>query len=146
MKYYMLAIEDDGYLNDVRKMGNDECIVDKNRFMELRATETRYKESLQTLITHTLVEDSRLMELHHIEDEYKNLLKEMKLDEFKPHYKTDPIKYAVHILKSYLREYLNKNSTKCTGIVEKRMLVVSFCHRIEEGLIDYLDELEEFNS
>ena len=34
---------------------------------------------------------------------------------------------------------------KCINL-EKRMLVVSFCHRIEEGLIDYLDELEEFNS
>lgn len=146
MKYYMLAIGENGYLSDIREMRKDECIIDKGRFWELKETEKKYKDALNALTTHTLVEDNRLAELHSIEEEYKEVIRQMKVDEFKPHYELNVIAYAVHMLKGYLREYLKKHTTKCTGIVEKRMLVVSFCHRIEEGLIDYLDELEEFNS
>ena len=146
MKFYMLAINDNGDFADIRIMNNDECIMPTSRVKELKAIETRYKESLNSLTTHTLVHDDRLSELHKTEVAYKELIGQIGLDTFKPHYKSDPIKYAVHILKEYLRAYLDKHTTKCTGIVEKRMLVVSFCHRIEEGLIDYLDELEEFNS
>lgn len=146
MKFYMPGIRDDGEFADIRKMDNDECIMPTSRVRELKAIERRYKEALNSLITHTLVHDDRLSELHKTEVAYKELIRQIGLDDFKPHYKADPIKYAVHILKGYLRAYLEKNTTKSTGIVEKRMLVVSFCHRIEEGLIDYLDELEEFNS
>lgn len=118
MKFYMIAIRDDGEFMDIRKMDNGECIMPTERVKQLKA----------------------------IECEYEELKSQIKVDEFKPHYQPDPIKYAVHILKGYLRAYLEKNTTKSTGIVEKRMLVVAFCHRIEEGLIDYLDKLEEFNS
>ena len=146
MKYYMLAIKDNGDFCDIRVMNDDEYVIKKGRYEELIQAENRYKESLDALKTHTLVEDNRLLELHNIEKEYKEIIRQIKVDDFKPHYTKDIIAYAVHMLKGYLREYLKANTTKSTGLVEKRMLVVSFCHRIEEGLIDYLDDLEEFNS
>ena len=114
---YIISTDDRG-IADVKLMEKDDALINKNRYIEL--------------IT--------------IEREYNDLKRAIGVDEFKLHYQADPIKYAVHILKGYLRAYLKKNTTDSTGIVEKRMLVVSFCHRIEEGLIDYLDELEEFNS
>ena len=146
MKHYMLVIKDNGDFCDIRMMNDDEYVIKKGRYVELTRFETRYKEHLHELATHTMVEDYRLTELLDIEDKYKELSRQIGLDKFKPHYQADPIKYAIHILKEYLRAYLNKHTTKSTGIIEKRMLVVSFCHRIEEGLIDYLDDLEEFNS
>ena len=118
MKYYMLAIKDNGDFADIRIMNNDECVMPTARVIELKEKEK----------------------------EYDKLQRMSIIKGFKGHYSVDPIRYAVHILKDYLNAYLQKNTTKHTGIVEKRMLVVSFCHRIEEGLIDYLDELEEFNS
>ena len=146
MKYYMLAIKDNGDFCDIRVMNDDEYVIKKGRYEELIRTENRYKESLDALKTHTLVEDNHLAELKATAEEYKEVVKQIKVDSYKPHYKKNPIAYAVFILQDYLRAYLEKNTTKSTGIVEKRMLVVSFCHRIEEGLIDYLDRLEEFNS
>ena len=118
MKRYILTMRDNGEFADIQKMGEGDIIIGRSYFEELITKENNY-----------------------------NKLQRMSIIKgFKGHYSVDPIRYAVHILKDYLNAYLQKNTTEHTGIVEKRMLVVSFCHRIEEGLIDYLDELEEFNS
>lgn len=146
MKYYMLAITDDGEFSDIRKMKNDECIMPTYRVRELRDIERRYKEHINSLKDHTMIDDERYLELLKTEHEFKDIKRSIGIDEFKGHYSADPIKYAVHILKAYLNAYLTKNNAKLMGLTEKKMLTVAFCHRIEEGLIDYLEELEEFNS
>ena len=59
----------------------------------------------------------------------------------------DPIDCGVHMLKPCIQKYFkDHNYTESTSKVEKQMAIIALCHRIEEGLIDYLDELEEFNS
>ena len=144
MKRYIITIDNRG-ISDIRVM-DDKYVVEQERYRELIEIEDRYKKHLNSLKDHSMINDDRLAYLIETEKEYVKLTRELGIDKFKPHYQSDPIKYAVHILKGYLRAYLKKHTTESTGIVEKRMLVVSFCHRIEEGLIDYLDELEEFNS
>ena len=59
----------------------------------------------------------------------------------------DPVDCGVHMLKPCIHKYFkDHNYNESTSKVEKQMAIVALCHRIEEGLIDYLDELEEFNS
>lgn len=59
----------------------------------------------------------------------------------------DPIDCGVHMLKPCIQKYFkDHNFTESTSKVEKQMAIIALCHRIEEGLIDYLDEIEEFNS
>lgn len=59
----------------------------------------------------------------------------------------DPVDCGVHMLKPCLDKYFkDHNFSESTSKTEKHMAAIALCHRIEEGLIDYLDELEEFNS
>lgn len=59
----------------------------------------------------------------------------------------DPIDCAVHALKPFLKKYFaDKGVDESTGKREKQMYVIAFAHAIERGLLDYLNELEEFNS
>lgn len=59
----------------------------------------------------------------------------------------DPVDCGVYMLKPCIHKYFKMhNFSESTSKVEKQMAIVALCHRIEEGLIDYLDELEEFNS
>ena len=59
----------------------------------------------------------------------------------------DPIDCGVYMLKPCIQKYFkDHNYSESTSKVEKQMAIIALCHRIEEGLIDYLDEIEEFNS
>lgn len=59
----------------------------------------------------------------------------------------EPIDCAVHALKPFLKKYFDeKEVDESTGKREKQMYVIAFAHAIERGLLDYIDELEEFNS
>ena len=59
----------------------------------------------------------------------------------------DPVDCGVHMLKPCLDKYFkDHNFSESTSKTERHMAAIALCHRIEEGLIDYLDELEEFNS
>ena len=59
----------------------------------------------------------------------------------------DPVDCGVYMLKPCIHKYFkDHNYSESTSKVEKQMAIIALCHRIEEGLIDYLDELEEFNS
>ena len=59
----------------------------------------------------------------------------------------DPVDCGVYMLKPCVQKYFkDHNYSESTSKTEKQMAIMALCHRIEEGLIDYLDELEEFNS
>ena len=59
----------------------------------------------------------------------------------------DPVDCGVYMLKPCIQKYFkDHNYSESTSKIEKQMAIIALCHRIEEGLIDYLDELEEFNS
>lgn len=59
----------------------------------------------------------------------------------------DPVDCGVYMLKPCIQKYFkDHNYSEATSKIEKQMAIIALCHRIEEGLIDYLDELEEFNS
>lgn len=59
----------------------------------------------------------------------------------------DPIDCGVHMLKPCIHKYFkDHNYNESTSKLEKQMAIIALCHSIEEGLIDYLYELEEFNS
>ncbi len=152
MKYYMLAIKDNGDFADIRVMNNDECIVDRDRFRELKETEERYKEHLNTLIDHTMISDERYLELLKIEREHEKLINLSRKKALGPFTFTcsdikDPVDCGVYMLKPCIHKYFkDHNYSESTSKVEKQMSIMALCHRIEEGLIDYLDELEEFNS
>lgn len=59
----------------------------------------------------------------------------------------EPIECSVHALKPFLKKYFDdKGVDESTGKREKQIHIIAFAHAIERGLLDYLDELEEFNS
>ena len=45
-----------------------------------------------------------------------------------------------------IRKVKEKGVDDTTSLTEKRMFTIGFAHRVEEGLLDYLEKLEEFNS
>lgn len=59
----------------------------------------------------------------------------------------DPIDCGIHMLKPCLKKYFeDKGVDESVGKREKQMYVIALAHAIERGLLDYLNELEEFNS
>lgn len=59
----------------------------------------------------------------------------------------DPIECGVHMLKPCLKKYFkDKGVDESIGKREKQMYVIALSHAIERGLLDYLNELEEFNA
>ena len=59
----------------------------------------------------------------------------------------EPIECATHVLKPFIKKYFDeKGVDESTGKREKQMYIIAFAHSIERGLLDYLDQLEDFNS
>jgi len=59
----------------------------------------------------------------------------------------DPIECGVHMLKPCVQKYFEERRVdESIGKREKQMYIIAYAHAIERGLLDYLDELEEFNS
>lgn len=75
------------------------------------------------------------------------LLKVRYLQEKLITYHGDSIDWAVYTITRFLNDYLKeKGVDDSTSLTEKRMFTIGFAHRVEEGLLDYLEKLEEFNS
>lgn len=59
----------------------------------------------------------------------------------------DPIECGAHMLKPCLKKYLSeKGAEESTGKREKQMYVIAFAHSLERELLDYIDQLEAFDS
>ena len=59
----------------------------------------------------------------------------------------DPIDCGIHMLKPCLKKYFDeKGCDESVGKREKQMYVIAFAHSLERGLLDFVDQLEEFNS
>ena len=59
----------------------------------------------------------------------------------------NPIEDGAHMLKPILRKYFDEHGVnESTGKREKQMHAIALCHAIEYVILDYIDELEEFNS
>ena len=59
----------------------------------------------------------------------------------------DPIECAVHMLKPCIHKYFEERRVDdSVGKREKQMYIIAFAHALERGLLDYLDQLEDFNS
>lgn len=75
------------------------------------------------------------------------LLKVRYMQENLIRYHGDSIDWAVFSITRFLNDYLKERGiNENTSLTEKRMDTIGFAHRVEEGLLDYLDKLEEFNS
>lgn len=124
MKNRYIITTDDNGISDVKLMDIDDTLINRNRYVELL-----YKER----------------ELENI----KTLSKKKALGPFTFTCSDikDPVDCGVYMLKPCIHKYFkDRNYSESTSKVEKQMAIIALCHRIEEGLIDYLDELEEFNS
>lgn len=153
MKFYMLAIRDNGDFCDIRKWDDDDCIIKKSRYKELMDAEERYKQYLDSLKDHTLVKDSTLQHLKEVDKkfnetryEYSKLKIRFMQENLLKFEGGSPIDWACFHITRFLNDYLKEHNVKdIDSITEKRMHTIAFAHALEDKLLDYIKKLEEFN-
>lgn len=125
MKYYVISVDYDGELKHIQKLTEDEYITSREKVRNLKEIEKAYKEEHSEYCK---------LKLRYMQE---NIIR----------YHGDPIDWAVYSITRFLNDYLKERGIdENTSLTEKRMDTIGFAHRVEEGLLDYIEKLEEFNS
>lgn len=140
MKRYILTMCDNGEFADIQKMGEDDIIIGRSYFKELRDMEKRYKEHLNSLKDHRMIGDKEYSEyckfkIRHLQENLINFSG------------GTPADWACFHITRFLHDYLKEHNVEDNAsVTEKRMQTIAFAHCLEDKLLDYIDKLEEFNS
>lgn len=129
MNHFVVSIED-GELKHIQKLTEDEFIASREKYRKLKEIEKEWEKAKKYVDPY---EFAKLTVRYWQE----NVIQ----------YHGDPIDWAVYSITRFLNDYLKeKGVDENTSLTDKRMFTIGFAHRVEEGLLDYLEKLEEFNS